>query len=188
MLIGKVRLWYNRLYIRCQKCVKKRQALHLTQYLHHFCRIEKQVEENVWFCWYCSTRWRQWGGVEEGQRNGQRLTYIHIRGKCKDSDVAICLIEYLHCFEELHSYRENNILNMLIFQTGIVNQSIKFYLYSPYSQTTVRLIGLVWCLQTHLHFPQWKCFVEHVCGFYAKKTPNLCVFFVYFWVHCVKVF
>ena len=143
------------------------QALHLTQYLHHFCRIEKQVEENVWFCWYCSTRWRQWGGVEEGGRNGQRLTYIYIyiRGKCKDSNVAICLIEYLHCFEELHSYRGNKILNMLIFQTGIV-----------------------WCLQTHLHFPQWKCFVEHVCGFYAKKPPNLCVFFVYFWVHCVKVF
>ena len=35
-----------------------------------------------------------------------------------------------------------------------INQSIKFYLYSPYSQTTVRLIGL-WhlkCRRRHWHF------------------------------------
>ena len=35
------------------------------------------------------------------------------------------------------------ILSMILFRlSSSINQSIKFYLYSPYSQTTVRLIGL----------------------------------------------
>ena len=42
---------------------------------------------------------------------------------CTDSGVHCCINEYIDCFKS-------------------INQSIKFYLYSPYSQTTVCLIGL----------------------------------------------
>ena len=38
--------------------------------------------------------------------------------------------------------KQSHSISLLLYQSNSINQSIKFYLYSPYSQTTVRLIGL----------------------------------------------